>query len=83
MAKTATFSYVSERKGKNTQHGKIVVCPRCGRKGAHRMLAYKLGSVIADVIHGGYYEFMFWTIDDRCGLNEQENAAIGKPQARV
>ena len=36
MIKTIKIDYTKMRKNKLTNHGKITICPKCGRKGAFR-----------------------------------------------
>jgi len=55
-------SYVGYRLGRKTPDGKIIVCPRCGQRGAMRI--YSNGS--GGVVHEKEYRnspFPHWTLE--------------------
>lgn len=73
MARTP-FDYTTKRLGSRTPDGKIVKCPKCGRKGALHLSGYEPnGKPLADhVLHAGYMEdaigMSMRTLSDLCGL---------------
>lgn len=76
--KAITFTFVYERIGKKTPHGKIVKCPRCGRKGARRDFDKPMGNAIANVSHAGKIEWGFRVIDDHCFITAEDDAGTGQ-----
>ena len=38
MIKTIKIDYTKRRKNKLTHHGKIAICPKCGKKGAFQRI---------------------------------------------
>lgn len=71
----ATIDYTTARVGTKTPSGKIVVCPRCGRKGARRDYPNPQppSKMIACVSHKGHIEYGFRTITDHCFLTTEDD----------
>jgi len=74
------YSYTSTPRRRRTRDGVIVLCPRCGRRGAHKPLALPHhGTAVAIVTHGGRTEYGFRINDAHCYLTAAEDAqAEGK-----
>jgi len=62
------IDYTTKRKGSKTDHGRIEICKKCGRKGAHRVHHYKMGAVDAYTHMAIFREgpFPHWSIQDHC-----------------
>jgi hypothetical protein len=70
-----TIDYTAYRKGRKTPDGPIIVCPKCGRKGAVRTIT-SVKKPFRDVTHKKHQLSwsIFWHVDDYCfvPIEEQE-----------
>jgi hypothetical protein len=72
------IDYTKMRKGTRTRHGEIIMCPKCGNKGAYKPNSFMRGGErvpLHQVIHTGEIVDPFFITRRYCWLSE----APGEP----
>jgi hypothetical protein len=80
MKHGTVVDYTARRIGSKTEDGKIVVCPKCGIRGASKRLRWKGAQgvlrefeTVTHVKHLTVVVVPFWHVDEHCSVSVATN----------